>query len=160
MEMKSPRDSEIRMTELVLPNDTNLVGNLLGGRLMHWVDIAGALVATRHARNVVATVQMDSMDFRHPVRKGDMVEFYAKITWVGTSSMEIKVTVTTEDLFSGSKRISNEAYIVFVSIDRFGRPEAVPGLLLETEEERDEWERAVERRKHRMRDKNKQNIDL
>lgn len=154
MEGKTPRETEVKMTELVLPNDTNLVGNLLGGRLMHWVDIAGALAATRHARNVVATVQVDSIDFRHPVRRGEMVEFHAKLTWVGTTSMEVKVTVVAENLMTGAKIVTNEAYLVFVAIDRYQKPVPVPPLILETEEDRLEWERALKRRAHRLSHKN------
>lgn len=151
--MKKPCESEVNMTELVLPNDTNLIGNLLGGRLMHWVDIAGALAATRHCRNVVATVQVDSIDFKHPIRRGEMVELHAKLTWVGKTSIEVKVSVYAENLFTGAKILTNEAYIVFVAIDRFGKPVEVPGLILEAEEEKEEWERAVERKKHRIKNK-------
>lgn len=151
MEKKSSRESEVYMSELVLPNDTNLIGNLLGGRLMYWIDIVGALAASKHCRNVVATVQVDSIDFKHPIRKGDMVELRAKLTWVGRTSMEVKVDVYSENLFTGEKRLTNEAYIVFVSIDRFGKPIEVPGLLLESEEEQLDFEKAIERRNYRMR---------
>lgn len=151
MIQKKPRDSEVIMTELVLPNDTNLIGNLLGGRLMNWVDIAGAMAASRHCRNVVATVEVDSIDFKHPVRRGNMVELKAKLTWVGTTSMEVKVSVFAEDLYTGERKLTSEAYVVFVSIDRFGKPIPAPGLELETEEEKVDWEKAVERRAYRMR---------
>lgn len=151
---KSPSESEVRMTELVLPNDTNLIGNLLGGRLMHWVDIVAALAASRHARNVVATVQVDSIDFKHPVRKGEMVELYAKLTWVGKTSMEVKVMVHSENLLTGEKHLTNEAYLVFVGIDRYSKPLEVPGLRLDTEEEKNEWDKAVKRKKHRLQHMN------
>lgn len=151
MEKKSPNESQVYMSELVLPNDTNLIGNLLGGRLMYWIDIAGALAASKHCRNVVATVQVDSIDFKHPIRKGDMVELCAKLTWVGRTSMEVKVDVYSENLFTGEKLLTNEAFIVFVSIDRFGKPMEVPGLLLETNEEQLDWEKANQRRDHRMK---------
>lgn len=147
---KTPGESEVRMVELVLPNDTNLIGNLLGGRLMHWVDIAGALAASRHARNVVATVQVDSIDFKHPIKKGQMVELYAKLTWVGRTSMEVKVKVYGEDLITGEKRLTNEAYLVFVSIDSSQKPIEVPKLILETQEEKEEWERAIKRKEIRI----------
>ncbi len=147
---KTPSDSEVRMTELVLPNDTNLIGNLLGGRLMHWVDIVAALAASRHARSVVATVQVDSIDFKHPIRKGEMVELLARLTWVGTTSMEVKVLVYSEDLFTGDKRLTNEAYLVFVGIDRYSNPIEVPKLRFENEEEINEWHRAVKRKERRL----------
>lgn len=150
---KTPSESEVRMTELVLPNDTNLIGNLLGGRLMHWVDIVAALAASRHARNVVATVQMDSIDFTHPIRRGQMVELFAKLSWVGKTSMEVKVSVFSEDLFTGEILHTNEAYLVFVALDRFMKPVEVPQLLLETQEEKNEWERAIKRKAHRLEHK-------
>lgn len=147
---KTPDESEVCMVELVLPNDTNLIGNLLGGRLMHWVDIAGALAASRHAKNIVATVQVDSIDFKHPIKKGQMVELHAKLTWVGKTSMEVKVKVYGEDLITGEKRLTNEAYLVFVSIDSCQKPIEVPRLILETQEEKEEWERAVKRKELRI----------
>ncbi|PKM52232.1 MAG: acyl-CoA thioesterase [Firmicutes bacterium HGW-Firmicutes-7] len=153
MEKKSPQESETRMTELVLPNDTNLIGNLLGGRLMYWVDIVGALAASRHCRNVVATVQVDSIDFKNPIKRGDMVELYAKLTWVGRTSMEVKISVYSENLFTGEKILTNEAFVVFVSLDRFRKPVEVPGLMIETEEEKEEWEKAIGRKAHRLKNK-------
>ncbi|PKM94312.1 MAG: acyl-CoA thioesterase [Firmicutes bacterium HGW-Firmicutes-1] len=153
MDKKTTKESEVRMTELVLPNDTNLIGNLLGGRLMYWVDIVGALAASRHCRNVVATVQVDSIDFKNPIKRGDMVELFAKLTWVGRTSMEVKVTVYSENLFTGEKILTNEAYLVFVSLDRHRNPVRVPGLLLETEDEMVEWEKAIARKAYRMKNK-------
>ncbi|MBC7960962.1 MAG: acyl-CoA thioesterase [Vallitaleaceae bacterium] len=151
---KVPSESEVRMTELVLPNDTNLIGNLLGGRLMHWVDIVAALAASRHSRCVVATVQVDSIDFKHPIRKGEMVELFAKLTWVGSTSMEVKVDVYSEDLLSGEKKHTNEAYLVFVALDRFSQPVKVPKLRIETAEEKIDWEKAVQRKAYRFSNKN------
>ena len=83
---KSVQESMIEMCQLVLPNDTNIIGNLLGGRLMHWIDIAGALAASRHSNCVVATAALDSLDFRHPVRVGEMVRLKPRITWVGNTN--------------------------------------------------------------------------
>lgn len=151
---KTPSESAVHMTELVLPNDTNLVGNLLGGRLMHFIDIVAALAASRHARNVVATVQVDSIDFKHPIRRGEMLELFAKLTWVGKTSIEVKVEVYSEDLFTGNKKLTNEAYLVFVAIDRYSNPIEVPQLRLENEQEKNEWDRAVKRKEHRLLHKN------
>lgn len=151
MDKKTSRESEVRMTELVLPNDTNLFGNLLGGRLMHWVDIAGALAATRHARSGVATVQVDSIDFKHPIRMGEMVELYARVTWVGKTSMEVKVCVFAENLMTGESIWTNEAFLVFVALDQNQNPVPVPGLLIETEKDQEDWNLAVIRRDHRIR---------
>ena len=91
MDAKTPKDSQVEMTELVLPNDTNLLGNLLGGRLMHWIDIAGAMAAQRHCNRIAATAAIDSVDFKHPVHVGEMVILKAKVTWVGRTSMEVAV---------------------------------------------------------------------
>lgn len=147
---KNVQDSEIEMTELILPNDTNLLGNLLGGRLMHWIDVAGALAASRHSNRVVATAALDSLDFRHPVRVGEMVRLKAKITWVGNTSMEVRVDVYCENLRTGNVIKSNKAYITFVALDDEGKPVQVPLLRINTEEERKEFEAAEKRREQRL----------
>ncbi len=150
---KAASDSMIEMTELVLPNDTNLLGNLLGGRLMHWIDIAGALTASRHSNCVVATAALDSLDFRHPVRVGEMVRLKAKITWVGNTSMEVRVDVYCENMRTGATIKSNKAYITFVALDDSGKPTQVPSLCLETDEERKEYAAAEKRREMRLKKK-------
>lgn len=144
MKEKTASETMIKMTELVLPNDTNLLGNLLGGRLMHWMDIAGALAATRHARHVVATVQVDSVDFKHPIRQGEMVEICARLIWVGRTSMVTKVSVCGENLKTGEKLLTNEAYFTFVALDDQEKPIEVPRLKLETDEEESEFLRMAE----------------
>jgi len=88
MKLKSPRESIVEMTELVLPNDTNMLGNLLGGKLMHLVDVAGAMAAQRHSNKIVVTAAIDSVEFKHPVKAGEIVTLKAKVTWVGRTSME------------------------------------------------------------------------
>lgn len=150
---KSPSTSAVEMTELVLPNDTNILGNLLGGRMMHWMDIAGAMAATRHANKVVATVAMDSLDFRHPARMGEIVTLKAKITWVGKTSMEVMVNAFAENPKTGAIIHTNCAYLTFVALDENGRPSPVPGLLLETDEEKEAFRAAEKRREERMRRK-------
>ncbi|NLN64328.1 MAG: acyl-CoA thioesterase [Clostridiaceae bacterium] len=150
---KSVADSMIEMAELVLPNDTNLLGNLLGGRLMHWIDIAGALAASRHSNCVVATAALDSLDFRHPVRVGEMVRLKARITWVGNTSMEVRVDVFCENMKTGATIKSNKAYITFVALDDSGTPTQVPTLCLNTDEERKEYEMAEKRRELRLKNR-------
>lgn len=150
---KKVSDSVTEMTELVLPNDTNLLGNLLGGRLMHWIDIAGALAASRHSNCVVATAALDSLDFRHPVRVGEVVRLKARITWVGNTSMEVRVDVYCENMRTGATIKSNKAYITFVALDDSGKPVQVPSLCLETEEERKEFAMAEKRREMRLKKK-------
>lgn len=143
---KTPGESEVIMNELVLPNDTNLLGNLLGGRLMHWMDIAGALSASRHSNRVVATVFMDSLDFRHPIRMGELVQLRAKLIWVGRTSMQVKIKVYAENLKTGAIIKTNQGYMTYVALDDEGKPVEVPKLAPQTEEEKSEWAKAEERR--------------
>jgi len=147
---KTPSESAVEMTELVLPNDVNLLGNLLGGRLMHWIDIAGAMAASRHSNKIVATVALDSLDFRHPVRVGQFVILKAKLTWVGRTSMEVKVDVFGEDFKTGEIIQTNKAYVTFVALDENGRPTPVPPLIPETEEEKKDYVEAQKRREERL----------
>ncbi len=153
---KSIQESVIEMIELVLPNDTNLLGNLLGGRLMHWIDIAGALAASRHSHSVVATAALDSLDFRHPVRVGEMVRLKARITWVGNTSMEVRVDVFCENLKTGAVVKTNKAYITFVALDDSGKPVQIPSIRLDTQEEKDEYEKALRRREMRLNRKTRE----
>lgn len=148
--VKRPELSAVEMTELVLPNDTNLLGNLLGGRLMHWIDIAGAMAASRHSNKTVATAALDSLDFRHPARMGEIVILKARLTWTGRTSMEVKVSAYAENLKTGSIILTNTAYITFVALDESGRPSPVPPLLLQTEEEKRNYAEAELRRKERL----------
>jgi acyl-CoA hydrolase len=151
---KPPRVSQVEMTELVLPNDTNMLGNLLGGRLMHWLDVSAAMAASRHSNKTVATVAVDSLDFRHPARMGEVVILKAKLTWVGRTSMEVFVKAYAENLKSGSVILTNKAYLTFVALDDEGKPAPVPKLLLETEEEKKDFEEAELRRNERLRRRN------
>lgn len=150
---KAPSVSQVEMTELVLPNDTNLLGNLLGGRLMHWIDIAGAMAASRHAERIVATVALDSLDFRHPARMGELVILKAKLTWTGRTSMEVSVNVYAENIKSGKTILTNKAFITFVALDESGKPTPVPPLLPETEEEKLVFAQAEVRREERLKRK-------
>lgn len=150
MQNKRIADSAIEMRELVLPNDTNLLGNLLGGRLLHLVDVAGAMAASRHAQSIVATAAIDSVDFNHPVKAGEMIVLKARLTWVGRTSMEVVVEVCSENYLTGETKFTNKAYLTFVALDEHGKPRQVPGLILETEEEKAEYQRACERRNARL----------
>lgn len=150
MKLKSPRESLVEMTELVLPNDTNLLGNLLGGRLLHLVDVAGAMAAQRHSNRIVVTAAIDSVEFKHPVKQGQIVTLKAKVTWVGRTSMEVLVEVFSEDFLTGKQKFTNKAYLTFVAVDSASKPVEVCGLLLETEEEKKEYEAAAKRRCERL----------
>jgi len=105
---------------------------------MHWIDIAGAMAASRHSNRIVATVALDSLDFRHPARMGELVMLKAKLTWVGRTSMEVKVSAYAENLKTGNVILTNQAYITFVALDDEGKPTPVPPLIPETEEEKRE----------------------
>jgi len=130
-----PADTEVNMTQLVLPNDTNLLGNLLGGRLLHWIDIVGALAATRHARKTVATVSIESVDFRYPVHKGEMVMLNARVIWTGRTSVKVRVQVKTENMYTGEVVYTNKALLTYVAMDETGRPSPVPKIQPVTEED-------------------------
>lgn len=150
---KAPEISQVEMTELVLPNDTNLLGNLLGGRLMHWIDIAGAMAASRHSNRIVATVSLDSLDFRHPARMGELVILKAKLTWTGKTSMEVSVNVYAENIKSGRTIKTNHAFLTFVALDEDGKPTQVPELIPQTEEEKKHFKEAELRRSERLKRK-------
>lgn len=151
MNLKSPKESMVEMTELVLPNDTNLLGNLLGGKLMHLVDIAGAMAAQRHSNRIVVTAAIDSVDFKFPVKVGEIIILKAKVTWVGRTSMEVAVEVFAEDYITNTRKYTNKAYVTYVAVDSGGKPVEVPGLLVETEEEKREHEAAARRRSERLK---------
>lgn len=152
---KTPGVSEVQTVEIILPNDTNLLGNLLGGRLMHWIDLAGAMAASRHSNSIVATAAMDSMDFRHPIRQGDLVTLKAKLSWAGNTSMEVIVRAYTENMVTGNVILTNQAYLTFVALDKNGRPKKVPPLLPETEQEKKDFMEAEVRRKERLQRREK-----
>lgn len=148
---RTPAFSRTEMTELVLPGDSNQLGNILGGRIMHWIDLAAAIAAARHAGRVAVTASMDSLEFIHPVKVGQVVRLVAQVNWVGRTSMEIGVDVFREDLNAGDVKKTSTAYLTFVALDQEGRPVPVPPLLCETPEEEARFHAAEERRKERLR---------
>ncbi|MBL0270351.1 MAG: acyl-CoA thioesterase [Chitinophagaceae bacterium] len=150
MENKKAAESITIMTELVLPNDTNLFNNLMGGRLMYWMDIAAALSAQKHCNAPVVTASVDNISFENPIKLGNVVHIEAKVTRAFTSSMEIHLKVWGEDLTQQYKYKSNEAYYTFVALDPNRKPRPVPGLLPETEEERKLYDGALRRRQLRL----------
>ena len=150
MENKKAAESITIMTELVLPNVTNLFNNLMGGRLMYWMDIAAALSAQKHCNAPVVTASVDNISFENPIKLGNVVHIEAKVTRAFTSSMEIHLKVWGEDLTQQYKYKSNEAYYTFVALDPNRKPRPVPGLLPETEEERKLYDGALRRRQLRL----------
>lgn len=153
---KPPGVSEVETVELILPNDTNLLGNLLGGRLMHWIDIVGAMAASRHSNSIVATASVDSLDFRHPIRQGELVILKAKLSWVGNTSMEVIVRAYAENMITGNVTLTNEAYLTFVALDKNGKPKKVPPLLPETEQEKKDYIEGEKRRVARLKRKSEE----
>lgn len=148
---KTPGESRVTITELVLPNDTNPLGNILGGKVMHLMDMAGAVAASRHSNRPVVTVYVDSISFQHPIRVGEVIILEASVTWTGRTSMEVMVRVQGENLRTGERKLTNRAYFTFVALDDEGKPTPVPPLIPETEEERMEFEKAKLRREERLR---------
>lgn len=144
-------ESATEMTQLVLPHQANVHGSVLGGTVMHWIDLAAAVVATRHCRRPVVTAAIDEMSFLAPIHVGQLAMLRARMTLVDTSSMEIRVDVESEDLMSGERRHTSTAFVTFVALDpESRRPTAVPPLLLANDEERAENARARERRRARL----------
>lgn len=150
MEPKKPSDSEIIMTELVLPNDTNLHGNLMGGRLMYWMDIAAALSASKHCSSPVVTASVDNISFETPIKLGNVVHISAKVSRAFNTSMEVHMKVWGEDLTQQFKYKSNEAYYTFVALDPHSKPKKVPTLVPVTEEEQKIFDGALRRRQLRL----------
>src|SRR5262245_22677467 len=148
MPARSVRDSASEMIQLVLPNDANVHGSVLGGTVMHWIDLAAAVVANRHCRRPVVTAAIDEMSFLAPINVGQLALLRAHITLVDKSSMEICVNVESEDLLTGERRHTSTAYVTFVAIDPVTRrPTPVPPLILDSDVEREEHARALERRR-------------
>ena len=132
------------------PEHANNLGNVHGGVLMKLIDEAGGLCATRHARRPAVTVAVDSLRFLSPVHVGDLVTFTAHLNWTGHTSMEVEVNVEAENLLTGQKTHTNSAYLVYVALDTAGHPAEIPGLVLETEEERRRWMEGAQRQAERL----------
>jgi len=150
MQQKHPKDSFIVMSELVLPNDTNLLGNLMGGRLMHWMDIAAAIASQKHCNCPVVTASVDNLSFSNPIKLGNLLTIEAVPTRAFKTSMEIYLRVWGEDLSAQYKYLSNEAYFTFVALDPNGKPRSVPELVPETEIEVSRYDGALRRRQVRL----------
>jgi acyl-CoA hydrolase len=150
MQPKKIQDSLNRMTELVLPNDTNTFGNLMGGRLMYWMDIGAAYCASKHCNSPVVTASVDNISFKNPIKLGHYVHIEVKITRAFTPRMEIYMKVWGEDTLHQFKYESNEAYFTFVALDPNGNPRQIPPVIPETEEEIKLFDGALRRRQLRL----------
>jgi acyl-CoA hydrolase len=142
--------SKVEMTEMVLPNDANRLGNLLGGRLMHMIDIVAAIAASRHTNRVCVTAAVDELHFHHPIKIGEVVILKASVNRAFHSSVEVGVRVIKEDLLTGKRKHTNSAYLTFVAIDEEGRPVVVPGITPKTSEEKRRYRDAARRREQRL----------
>jgi acyl-CoA hydrolase len=147
---KFARESYASMTEFVLPNDTNTLNNLMGGRLMHLMDIVAAISAQRHSNSTVVTASVDNVSFATPIKLGNVVTLEAKVTRSFRSSMEVRITVYAEDIPNRYRYKSNEAYFTFVAIYPDGKPREVPELVPESEEEFNLFASALRRRQLRL----------
>lgn len=150
MTKKFARESYTIMNELVLPNDTNTLNNLMGGRLLHWMDIAAAISAQKHCNRIVVTASVDNVSFRHPVKLGDVISIEAQVTRSFNTSVEVRLVVWAQNIPSGTKVRSNEAFYTFVAIDQNGRTITVPQLETETDEEEKLYDEALQRRELRL----------
>ena len=147
---KTPKQSFTIMNELVLPNDTNTLNNLMGGRLLHWMDIAAAISAQKHCNRIVVTASVDNVSFKNAIKLGDVVTIEAKVTRAFNTSVEVRLDVWAENVPTGSRLKSNEAYYTFVALNEAGKPVPVPELIAETESEATLYEGALRRRQLRL----------
>ena len=149
MEGKKISDSRVTLSHMMGPQDANGLGNVHGGIIMKLADEAGGLAAIRHAQSPAVTVAVDSMTFMHPIYIGNFVEFKAELTYVGRTSMEVRVEVIRENPLTGERITSNTAYYVYVALDSGGNPKPVPPLIYETAEQKARAELAKERQEYR-----------
>jgi len=147
---KPVKASQVEMTELVIPTDTNRMGNLLGGRLMHWMDIAAAIAASRHTNCLCVTASVDGLHFHHPIKQGEVVILQASVNRVFRTSLEVGVRVTKENLLTGGRKHTNTAYLTFVAIDDEGKPVPANPVKPVTNAEKRRYRDAARRRQSRL----------
>ena len=150
MEIKTAQQSKTIMTEIVLPNETNTLNNLRGGKILHWMDIASAIAAGKHAEAIVVTVSVDQVSFDNPIKLGDVVTIEAVVTRVFKTSIETHINVWAENLPTRTKYKCNEAYYTFVALDSNSKPKKVDELTPETAEEKEKYDGAMRRRQMRL----------
>ncbi len=147
---KSARDSEVVMTQMILPSDANPVNAAFGGKVMEWIDVCGAIAAQRHCRQVVVTASMDDLHFHAPIKVGWNVTLHARVIATFRTSMEVGVTVTAENPMTGDKHLTTSALLTFVALTADGKKVPVPPLKLETEQEHEAFREAEQRRQDRL----------
>ena len=147
---KRPSESQTEMLQVVLPNDANPLGFILGGTVMHLIDIAGAIACHRHTRSLLVTAAVDGLQFLHPIKVGDLIILKARVTAVWTTSLEVEVEVFSEETLTGDRQLTSRAFLTFVAIDRQGQRVPVPPLLLDTDAARAKAREAEGRRAARL----------
>ena len=150
---KPARESATEMVQVVLPNDANPLGYILGGTVMHLIDIAGAIACHRHTRSLLVTAAVDGLQFLHPIKVGDLIILKARVTCVFQTSLEVGVEVYSEEVLTGRRQLTSRAYLTFVAISKDGERSPVPPLLVETDEERRVCEEAQARRAERLKNR-------
>jgi len=153
--LRTVKGSQVQMVQLVLPTDTNRLGNLLGGRLMQWIDIAAAIAASRHTNRVCVTASVDELNFHDPILQGEVVILQASVNRVFNTSLEIGVRVTKENLLSGMRTYTNTAYLTFVATDQDGKPVQANKIKPVTKEEKRRYVDAARRRELRLQHRKK-----
>jgi acyl-CoA hydrolase len=148
---KRASESATEMVQVVLPNDANPLGYILGGTVMHLIDIAGAIAAHRHVRSQMVTAAVDGLQFLHPIKVGDLIILNSRVTAVWETSLEVEVEVSSEETLTGIRRMTSRAHLTFVAIARDGARVPIPPLILETEEERQKAIEANHRRAERLK---------
>ncbi len=148
---KRPSDSQTEMVQVVLPNDANPLGFILGGTVMHLIDIAGAIACHRHTRSLLVTAAVDGLQFLHPIKVGDLIILRARVTAAWSTSMEVEVEVFSEETLTGVQRLTSLAYLTFVAIDRESRRIPIPRLILETDDDKRRAAEAAGRRVERLK---------
>lgn len=143
------------MTQLVLPNDTNQLGNLLGGQLMHWIDLVAAIAAARHSKRVCVTASVDELNFLQPIKTGEVVTLLATVNRVFKTSMEIGVKVFKENMLTGNIKHANTAYLTFVALETDGKPVEIPHVVMHSKEDERRFEDALKRRELRLQRRKK-----
>jgi len=153
MQGKHPRQSDTVMSELMMPQHANIMGNVFGGVLLALLDRAAAVAAIRHAGKPCVTVSVDKVDFKEPIHVGELVTAFARVNYAGHTSMEVGVKIIAENVLSGDKRHTNSCYITYVALDEQGVPTEIPPILPETADEKRRYDRAAQRRASRLMDR-------
>ena len=153
MQPRHPAESETVMSELMMPQHANIMGNVFGGVILSLVDRVAAVCAIRHARRQCVTVSVDKVDFREPIHVGELITAHASLNFAGHTSMEVGVKIIAENVLSGERRHTNSCYVTYVALDDNGQPTPVPPIVPQTPDEKRRYERAAQRRASRMMDR-------